>query len=324
MKRRDLSGFIYSSQGLSGERKDLVFARILEAAGRFGLAGWKQLLLPALAAREDFFTALSPRHKERVLEDLARATRSMTKAGRGREAGGVLDEIYRLAEGPASGGEAAVFFRTRLREAADKQVKAALAGVILEIPGAENRPEEMAAALHGDHLLFIRAVERLCGLGDPGLRVLLGLLEEIALSPAVIYTVLNLVEGARGDETLKAELTAAVLRRVSRSRPEAPGRSGRQAAEPAVLLLRTSQVVQARRALGSPLWGPRRQVRKEPAFLRLCAVRKTKLKGGNHVGQENDTDAALRRGSPAHPAGPGGERVRLSAKLKGGGLRTDL
>ena len=324
MKRRDLIGIIYGSQSLSGKRKDLVLARILEAAGRFGLAGWKQLLLPALATREDFFTALSPRHKERVLEDLARVMRCMTKAGQGREACGVLDEIYRLGEGPASGGEAAVFLRTWLQKAADKKVKAALAGVILEIPEAQQTVEEMAAALHGDHLLFIRAVERLCGLGDPGMRVLLGLLEEIAVSPVVIYTFLGLADGARCDETLRAEVTAAVLRKVSRSRPEARGNTGRPEADPAVVPLRTSQVVQARRALGPPLGGPKRQVRKEPVFLRLIAARKAKLKGGSHVGQENDTDAALRRGSPAYYGGPGGERIRLSAKLKGSGVRAEL
>ena len=95
MTRRDLAELIYRCQSLPPGRKDAVLDRLLEGAGHAsGLATWKHLLGRALAVRENFFVALSPRHKEKILEELARAIRSMTKAGRAEEAAAVLDEIY--------------------------------------------------------------------------------------------------------------------------------------------------------------------------------------------------------------------------------------
>lgn len=225
--RWDLAALIYRCPSLPPGRKDAVLDRLLEGRGHSsGLATWKHLLGRALAVREAFFVALSPRHKEKILEDLARAIRSTTKAGRGEEAAAVLDEIYTPGDGPALGGEAAAFFRTRLRETPDRKVKAALAAVILELPEAEQTVED-AAAVHGYCLLSIRAMERLCAFGNHGMRVFIGFIEEMAVTPAVTCTLLSLVDPASCDETLRTEVTAVVLRKVSQGHHEA-GRNSRQ------------------------------------------------------------------------------------------------
>ena len=322
MTPRQVTALIYGCHSLPQQRKDAILGRLLEAAGRSGLARWKDLLARALAVREDFFRVLSPRHKERILGDLARAIRSMTKAACSEEAWRVLDEIYAAGDGPAAGGEAAAYFRMRLGETPERRVRAMLAAVLMELPEAGQYLEDAAAAVHGDHLLAIRAMEKLCACGDHGMRALLPLLAEIPVTPAVTYTLLGLIDQATCDETLRLEMVAAVLRKASASALQA-GKAGMEP-EPAVVSLRSSQAVHAKRTSDPVLTNLKRPVQKDPVFLRFKATRATKRKGASHVGQENHTDAALRRGSPACSGGPGGERIRLSAKLKRDGVPAEL
>ncbi|MBW2072892.1 MAG: hypothetical protein JRI89_16805, partial [Deltaproteobacteria bacterium] len=216
MNYRHLIQLIYDCHNLSGSRKDSLARKLATAVDRSNYRSWKNLLLPSLAVKEEFFKAHAPASKVKILGDLCEAMRRLKRTGLASELYSILDEMYAPPCQAISGGEAAAFLRMRFRQSEHREVRAGLAAVIMELPAEQHHIEEVAAAIHGDYLLAIRAMERLCAFGEPGLQALNLLLEEISPGPAITFTLLRIIGKATCRASLKRRLTARLLLGSSR------------------------------------------------------------------------------------------------------------
>jgi hypothetical protein len=316
-----LVNLLYNCHNLPQNRKDWVAVRLSGTITRANIAVWRQLLVNALVVKEEFFKAYSPVQKSKILADLCESMRRIKRTESAKKLFEVMDHIYCLADGEPSDGKASSFFRMRLRQNPDKQVRAMLAAVIMELPEQYHRVEEVAAAVHGDYLLSIRAMERLCGLGESGLKALYHLLEEVSFTPAITFTLLKLIEETRSRDSLKRAIAAKVYLRA--------GQEDTTTARPnsGIHAMRCGQVSRGLRSSAATAvsrFGKWRRStgREDPVSLRFTATRQMKMKseGGCHVSEENHTNAALLRRPAAYPGGFGKERLRLSLQLTNKGL----
>ncbi|MEJ2430451.1 MAG: hypothetical protein P8075_16270, partial [Deltaproteobacteria bacterium] len=188
MNYKYLAQLIQNCHNIPESRKDPLVIELSRVVNRTNYRNWKKLLRNGLAVKEEFFRAYSPVTKEEILGDLCEAIRRLKRAGHSTELYRLLDNIYCLESCEESEGEAATFFRMRLSQNTHKGVRAALAALIMELPEEHQRIEAVAAAIHGNYLLSIRAMERLCAFAEPGLKALYQLLDEITLTPAITFT----------------------------------------------------------------------------------------------------------------------------------------
>jgi len=361
MSYKYLLNLLYNCHNLPQTRKDFIAVRMSETMTRSDLPVWRQLLVNGLAVKEEFFKAYSPVQKSKILSGLCESIRRIKRAGCSRQLFEVLDHIYCLDRGEPSDGKAGAFFRMRLRQSPDKRVKAMLAAVIMELPEQHHRVEEVAAAIHGDYLLSIRAMERLCGFGEPGLKVLYQLLEEVYLTPAITFTLLKLIETTRCRDSLKRTMAAKVFLRANQDETGTTRPLVSPGSDSAIRMMRSAKVSRAlQRAPASTKFylnkGQRNRVGQDPVFQRFDATRKNPVRpqerchvcaknhkepslcrgfdatrknpvrpqGGCHVCAKNHKDPSLCRGFATDHGDTGKERLRLSIQLKNYGLPTNL
>lgn len=331
MSYKYLLNLLYNCHNLPQTRKDFIAARMSETMTRSDLPVWRQLLVNGLAAKEEFFKAYSPVQKSRILSGLCESIRRIKRTGCSHHLFEVLDHIYCLDSVEPSDGKAGAFFRMRLRQSPDKRVKAMLAAVIMELPEQHHRVEEVAAAIHGDYLLSIRAMERLCGFGEPGLKVLYQLLEEVPLTPAITFTLLKLIETTTCRDSLKRTMAAKVFLRANQDKIGTTRSLLSPGSDTAIRMMRSGVVSRALQRTPAIAdfhlnTGQRNRVRQDPVFQRFAATRKNqvRLQGGCHVCEKNHKDPTLCRGFATDPGDTGKKRMRLSIQLKNYGLPTNL
>ena len=283
MNHKSLLNLLYNCHNLIQTRKDFIAVRMSEMMTRSDLSVWRQLLVNGLAVKEEFFKAYSPVQKSKILSDLCESIRRIKRVGCSRHLFEVLDHIYCLDSVEPSDGKAGAFFRMRLRQSPDKQVKAMLAAVIMELPEQHHRVEEVAAAIHGDYLLSIRAMERLCDFGEPGLKVLYQLLEEVSLTPAITFTLLKLIETTRCRDSLKRTMAAKVFLRANQEMTTTTRPLVSPGSETAIRMMKSAKVSRGLQRTPAIAGfhlnkGQRNRVRQDPVFQRFAATLKNRVR----------------------------------------------
>jgi hypothetical protein len=327
MNYKHLAHLIYNCQNIPESRKDPLVTGLSKVVNRTNYRNWKKLLRNGLAVKEEFFRAYSPVTKEEILGDLCEAVRGLKRAGHSTELYRFLDNIYCLESCQESKGEAATFFRMRLRQNPHKGVRAVLAAVIMELPEENQRIEDVAAAIHGNYLLSIRAMERLCAFGEPGLKTLYQLLDEITLTPAVTFTLFRIINKTICRDSLKRTISAKVFLRANQLDEAITNSSIAQRSDTELRMIRSARVSRAVESFRAPKefhlnGGKDRRGDKNSVFLRFAATRRIKIEfeGGCHVSKKNHQDASLCGGFTADLGDTGKERLRISVQLKNRGL----
>ena len=331
MNCKHLAHLIYNCHNIPESRKDPLVIELSRVVNRANYRTWKKLLCNGLAVKEQFFRAYSPVSKERILEDLCEAIRRLKITEHPTKINRILDHIYFLDRPAPSEGETAAFFGMRLRQTSHKGVRAQLAAVIMELPEEHQRIEDVAAALHGNYLLSIRAMERLCAFGEPGLKAIYQLLDEISLTPAVTFTLFRIIENTCCRDSLKRTLSAKVFLKANQRAENTVNTSIARTSDSELRMMRSARVSRAVESCRAPKdfalkSNKCRRGQKKPVFLRLTATRKIKIQHGGkcHVSKKDHQDTSLRGGFTADPGDIGKERLRLSVQLKSGRFPAQL
>jgi hypothetical protein len=329
MNQKCITQVLYRSQCISPDTKESISQLLLAAVCKSEFIQWRQLLVNALEIKAHLFEAYSPVHKSRILRDLCAAIRRLKRGSHYKVVLDILDQIFGVLGRHTPGADAAAYFRKRRILNPDPGLKALFAGLIMELPEQFHRIDDAVAAIHGDYILAIRAMERLCALGDPGVRALEKKVGELSLTPAVAFTLLKILENATCDNLLKRSVVERVLAYRDCTESSLTCRDLFQPSEPELQRMR---LVEVRRAMAclkmanlQPTGAePRKSKRNGPFFRRLAAATNHKLSGGNHVGEKNHKNASLCGGLASDSEDLRGQRLRLSFQLKNSGFRQDL
>jgi hypothetical protein len=331
MNCKHLAHLIYNCHNIPQCRKDSLVIDLSKALNRTNYRNWKKLLRNGLAVKEEFFRAYPPVTKEEILGDLCEAVRGLKRADHSTALYRFLDNMYCLESCEKSAGEAAKFLRMRLRQNPHKGVRAVLAAVIMELPEEQQRIEDVTAAIHGNYLLSIRAMERLCASGEPGLKALYHLLDEITLTPAITFTLFRIVEETCCRDSLKRTLSAKVFLRANQQEEGTMKFSSVRTADTELRMVRSARVTRAVESSRAPKefrWngGQRRRGDKNSVFRRFAATRnmKTQTEGGCHVDKKNHQDTSVCGGCTVDLGDAGKERLRISVQLKNRGLQASI
>ena len=120
MNLKHLAHLVQNCHNIPERRKDSIVIQLSKVVNRTNYRNWRKLLRNGLAVKEEFFRAYSPVTKEEILGDLCEAARGLKRAGHSTELYRFLDNIYCLESREASEGEAATFFRMKLRQNSHK------------------------------------------------------------------------------------------------------------------------------------------------------------------------------------------------------------
>jgi len=329
MNQKRFTQVLYRSQCISPETKESISQLLLAVVCKSDFIQWRQLLVSGLEIKEPLFEAYSPVHKSMILRDLCLAIRRLKKGSHHQVVLEILDHIFGVLGRQPPGGEAAGYFRKRLMLSPDREAKALFAGLIMELPQEFHRIVDVVAAIHGDYILTIRAMERLCAFGDPGVVALEKKVGEVSLTPAVAFTLIKILENANCDNLLKRRVVEKVV--AHRDSPESR-LTCKNMFEPSEPELQRMRVVEVRRAMAclkmtklEPTGAdPEKSKRKRPFFKRLAATTNHKMRGGTHVGEKNRKNAPLCGGLASDSEDIGGQRLRLSLQLKNSGFQSDI
>ncbi|UCG14334.1 MAG: hypothetical protein JSU72_07715 [Deltaproteobacteria bacterium] len=335
MTPKYLVNLVCNCHSLPQSRKDSILFLLMEAIPRAELKVnshlWRQLLVNAMDVREQFFEAYAPPFKVRIIESLIESVRRLKKAGFEEQIFKLLNHIFSLTDGELSGGETADFLREKLLASPDKKVKAALAAVVMELPATYHRVDTVAAAIHGDYLLAIRAMERLCSMGEAGIKKLYQMLDQVVITPSVAFTLLKIIGDTDCQSFMKRKIRAKIIHRVRHAGSQAENALANLSSPVDLQTMRTAQIGRVKELSQSALHvaSPRNQLKEgsdSPTFKRFSETknRKTNQEGGRYVRQKNHKDQALRRGPALDSGDIGRERLRLSIQLKDKGLPAHL